>query len=148
MKKILVALASLAIALAANFGIASAHPFRDPTPSSEPAPRVDKNTTTTTTASRDNAVEADEMEADEVEANEDADKAEADEDKDEDEVDEEKDEDDADEDEADDDDAARVTTTTRTASVMSNSGRGGDRHHDGERNRSGSSGHDGHDGHD
>jgi hypothetical protein len=139
LKKILVALASLAIALAANFGIASAHPFRDPTPSSEPAPHVDKNTTTTTTALPENAAEADEMEADEVEANEDADKA--DEDKDEDEVDEDKDEDDADEDEADDDDASR------TAPVMSNSGRG-DRHHDGERNRSGSSGHDGHDGHD
>jgi hypothetical protein len=141
LKKILVALASLAIALAANLGIASAHPFRDPTPSSEPAPRVDKNTTTTTTASPENALEADEMEANEIEANEDADKAEADEDKDEDEVDEEKDEDDADEDEADDDD------TTRTAPVMGNSGRG-DRHHDGERDRSGSSGHDGHEGHD
>jgi hypothetical protein len=43
MKKILVTVASLAIAIAANFGIASAHPFRDPTSSSEPTPSVDQN---------------------------------------------------------------------------------------------------------
>jgi hypothetical protein len=43
MKKILVTVASLAIAIATNLGIASAHPFRDPTSSSEPAPSVDQN---------------------------------------------------------------------------------------------------------
>lgn len=39
MKKILVVtLASLALAIAVNFGLASAHPFADPTPPATPAP--------------------------------------------------------------------------------------------------------------
>jgi hypothetical protein len=40
MKRILVIVASLAVALAASFG-ASAHPFGEPTPPTSPAPRVD-----------------------------------------------------------------------------------------------------------
>jgi hypothetical protein len=40
MKRILVIVASLAVALAASFG-ASAHPFGEPTPPTSPAPQVD-----------------------------------------------------------------------------------------------------------
>jgi Skp family chaperone for outer membrane proteins len=44
MKKMLVvALASLALAVAANFGLASAHPFAEPTPPANPTPRVDNS---------------------------------------------------------------------------------------------------------
>src|SRR5712692_4734926 len=145
MKKILVALSSLAIALAANFGIASAHPFRDPTPSSEPTPRVD-NRTTAASPDNDVKVEANEAEPEKQQAEmNDVDEKVEDEDEDADEDEDEADEDkDEDKDEADEHDAARVQTPGRTSPVTTagkdERGRHGDR--DRERERSGHSGHD------
>ena len=39
----MVALASVALVVAVNFGLASAHPFAEPTPPPIPTPRVDTN---------------------------------------------------------------------------------------------------------
>jgi len=48
-KKILaVALASLALVLAVNFGLASAHPFAEPTPPANPTPRINNGAPATT----------------------------------------------------------------------------------------------------
>ena len=129
MKKILVALSSLAIALAANFGIASAHPFRD-SRLPDPAPRVDN----AAPAAADNAVEAeDEQEANEAaEDEDDADEAEIDED-DVDEVEDENEDEDENEVEDEDDDDARIATTTTQEEHRDREEHHGDHHggHDG-----------------
>jgi hypothetical protein len=129
MKRILVALASLAVALAANLGAASAHPFTDPTPSAEPTPRV-ANLAPAAVPEKDIEVEqeGDEQDVDVDDADED-DQDEAD-------------EGDADEDEAedDDDDANEATTTgptTVTAAGRDEHGHHGE--HDRDHQRSGES---------
>jgi hypothetical protein len=140
MKKILVALASLAIALAANFGIASAHPFRDPTPPAEPTPRVDQNTPATT-PDTDVEVEqeGDVQKADKAPSDTTADANAQDEDQADldvqDEIDNE-----TDEDANDDDDAATKATSPRTMPVITTGKPEQERH--GNNGQSGKSGHD------
>lgn len=91
MNKILVAFASLTLALAANLGIASAHPFAEPTPPTSPTPGADNNTPGV-------------LQGNEADVEQDAD---------------DQDEDDMDEAKADDDedDAANATTTTTTTTM-------------------------------
>jgi hypothetical protein len=139
MKKILVALASLAIALAANFGIASAHPFRDPTPPAEPTPRVDQNTPATT-PDTDVEVEqeGDVQKADKAPSDSTADANAQDEDQADEDVQDENDNE-TDED-ANDDDAATKATSPRTMPVITTGKPEQERH--GNNGQSGKSGHD------
>ena len=137
MKKILVALASLAIALAANFGIASAHPFRDPTPPAEPTPRVDQSTPATSPET-DVEVEqegGDVQESDTQPSDSTADANAQDEDQAEEDVQDENDNE-TDED-ANDDDAATKATSPRTMPVITTGKPEQERH-----GNNGQSGHD------
>ena len=122
MKKLLVVFASFALALAANLGIASAHPSRDPEPTSTPAPRVDNAATPDVEVEQEvdnveNDVDVEDVDETETDANEtDEDNAA---------------QDSADEDDADDDDASTVTTTTTTTGSDEHGDRGehhGDNH--------------------
>jgi len=85
-KIFVVAVASLGLAVALNFGLASAHPFADPTPPATPTPRVDNNTAPAAPATTETDVEqegdnqdTDMNEVDAEDANEsDADEADSD----------------------------------------------------------------------
>jgi cytoskeletal protein RodZ len=117
LKKLLVVFASFALALAANLGIASAHPSRDPEPTSTPAPRVDNAATPDDEVEQEvdndeNDVDVEDVDENETEANE------------------------TDEDDADDDDARTATTTTTTKTADDQ------RHGDNERRGRDHGGHD------
>jgi hypothetical protein len=121
LKKFLVAFASFALALAANLGIASAHPSRDPEPTSTPAPRVDNAAAPDVDVEQDVGNDENDVDVEGVDENE-TDEDDADQDS-------------TDEDDADDDDARTVTTTTTTTGSARHGDRGehhGDNHKDQE----------------